>query len=43
MAVVIERGGSGAAVASTAISILNAYFAPSEIGVITAPEGMLLP
>ena len=43
IAVVIERGGSGAAVASTAVNILNAYFAPSEIGVITAPEGALLP
>lgn len=43
VAVVIERGGSGAAVASTAVNILNAYFAPSEIGVITAPEGALLP
>lgn len=42
VAVVIERGGSGAAVASTAVNILNAYFAPSEIGVITAPEGTLL-
>ena len=43
VAVVIERGGSGAAVASTAVNILNAYFSPSEIGVITAPEGTLLP
>jgi penicillin-binding protein 2 len=43
LAVVIERGGSGSAVADTAINILNAYFAPSEIGVITAPEGVLLP
>ena len=43
VAVVIERGGSGAAVANTAVDILNAYFAPSEIGVITAPEGVLLP
>jgi len=43
LAVVIERGGSGSAVADTAVNILNAYFAPSEIGVITAPEGVLLP
>ena len=43
LAVVIERGGSGSAVADTAVQILNAYFAPSEIGVITAPEGVLLP
>ena len=43
LAVVIERGGSGSAVADTAVSILNAYFAPSETGVITAPEGVLLP
>lgn len=43
VAVVIEKGGSGAALASTAVEILNAYFAPSDIGVITAPEGALLP
>lgn len=43
VAVVVERGGSGAAVASTAVNILNAYFAPSETDVITAPEGTLLP
>ena len=43
IAVVIERGDSGSALASTAVEILNAYFAPSEIGVIAAPEGVLLP
>lgn len=43
VAIVIERGNSGSAVASTAVKILNAYFAPSETGVITAPEGTLLP
>lgn len=43
VAVVIERGDSGSALASTAVEILNAYFAPSEIGVIAAPEGVLLP
>lgn len=43
VAVVIERGGSGSAVASTAVEILNAYFSPSDIGIITAPEGTLLP
>ncbi len=43
VAVVIERGGSGSNLAGAAVSILNAYFAPSETGVITAPEGVLLP
>ena len=43
VSVVVERGGSGSDIAATAVKILNAYFAPSEIGVITAPEGVLLP
>lgn len=43
VAVVIEQGRSGSALASTAVEILNDYFAPSEIGVMTAPEGALLP
>ena len=42
MAVAIERGGSGAALASTAVEILNAYFAPSDIGSALIPEGALL-
>lgn len=43
VAVVIEKGKAGAALASTAVEILNAYFAPSDIGAIMAPEGALLP
>ena len=43
VAVVIEKGGSGAALASTAVNILNAYFDQSEIGAALLPEGTLLP
>ena len=43
VAVVIEKGGSGAAVASTAVAILNAYFTDSDIGAALVPEGALLP
>jgi len=43
VAVVIEQGRSGASLASTAVQILNDYFAPSEIGVTVVPEGTLLP
>jgi len=43
VAVVIEQGRSGAALAATAVEILNAYFAPSDIGYATVPEGALLP
>ena len=43
VAIVIERGGSGSALASTAVEILNAYFAPSDIGTALIPEGTLLP
>lgn len=43
VAVVIEQGKAGAALASTAVEILNAYFAPSDIGAMMAPEGALLP
>ena len=43
VAVVIEKGGSGAAVASTAVDILNAYFSPADVGVAVVPEGQLLP
>ena len=32
VAIVIEHGGSGAALASTAVKILNAYFTADEIG-----------
>ena len=43
VAIVIEQGGSGSALASTAVEIINAYFAPSEIGTVMIPEGSLLP
>lgn len=43
VAIVIEQGGSGAALASTAVNILNACFAPSDIGTALLPEGTLLP
>ena len=43
LAIVIERGGSGSALASTAVEILNAYFADSDIGTAMIPEGSLLP
>ena len=36
-------GGSGSALASTAVEILNAYFADSDIGTALIPEGSLLP
>ena len=35
--------GSGSALAATAVNILNAYFAPSDIGTALIPEGALLP
>ncbi len=43
VAIVIEEGGSGSALAATAVNILNAYFAPSDIGTALIPEGALLP
>ena len=43
VAIVIEQGHSGAALASTAVNILNAYFSPSDIGTALVPEGVLLP
>jgi len=43
VAIVIEQGGSGSALAATAVNILNAYFAPSDIGTALIPEGALLP
>lgn len=42
VAIVIEKGGSGAALASTAVKILNAYFSEDEIGTITLGENQLL-
>lgn len=43
VAIVIEKGGSGAALASTAVEILNAYFTKEEIGTVTLGENQLLP
>ena len=43
VAVVMEQGRSGAALAATAVEIINDYFTPSEIGYTVAPEGVLLP
>ena len=43
VSIVIEQGGSGSALAATAVNILNAYFSPSDIGTALIPEGELLP
>ena len=43
VAVVIEQGRSGSALAATAVEILNDYFAPNDIGIVSVPEGALLP
>ena len=43
VAVVMEQGRSGAALAATAVEIINDYFTPSEIAYTVAPEGVLLP
>lgn len=42
VAVAIEKGGSGSALASTAVKILNAYFSSDEIGTMILPENQLL-
>ena len=42
VAIVIEKGGSGSALASTAVKILNAYFAPEDIGTSIIGENQLL-
>ena len=42
MAIVIEQGGTGAALASTAVKILNAYFTADEIGTAIVGENQLL-
>lgn len=43
LAIVIEKGGSGSALASTAVTILNAYFTAEEVGSVLLGEGQLLP
>lgn len=42
ISIVIEQGGAGAALASTAVEILNAYFTPDELGTAVIGEGQLL-
>ena len=42
VAIVIEKGGSGGALASTAVEILNAYFTADEIGVSVTGEDQLM-
>ena len=43
LAIVIEKGGTGASLASTAVEILNAYFSTDEIGTAILGENQLLP
>jgi penicillin-binding protein 2 len=43
VAIVIEKGGSGSALASTAVEILNSYFSSDEIGAAVVGENELLP
>ncbi len=43
VAIAIERADAGAALASTAVNILNAYFTPSEDGAAVTGENQLLP
>ena len=43
MAIVIEKGGSGAALASAAVEILNAYFSSDNTGSVITGENQLLP
>ena len=42
LAMVIEHGNAGAALASTAVNILNAYFSADEIGTAVIGENQLL-
>ena len=43
VSIVIEHGNAGAALASTAVSILNAYFAADDVGTAVIGENQLLP
>ena len=43
VAVVIEKGGSGSALASSAVSILNAWFGAGDTGSAVVSENTLLP
>ena len=42
LSIVIEKGGSGSALASTAVEILNAYFSADEIGTAVIGEHELM-
>ena len=42
VSIVIEQGGSGSALASTAVNILNAYFSADEIGTAILGENQLM-
>lgn len=43
LALVIEQGDAGARLASTAVNVLNAYFAPGETETVITGENQLLP
>lgn len=43
VSIVIEKGGSGSALATAAVEILNAYFSADEIGSAVLPENQLIP
>ena len=43
VAIAIEQGDAGAALASTAVNILNAYFSADEVGTAILGEDQLLP
>lgn len=43
VAIVIEKGGSGSALASTGVKILNAYFGADEVGSMIIGENTLIP
>ena len=42
LAIVIEKGGSGSALASAAVKILNAYFSADEVGTAILGENQLM-
>ena len=43
VAIVIEKGGSGSALASTGVKILNSYFGADEVGSMIIGENTLIP
>ena len=42
LAIVIEKGGAGSALASTAVKILNSYFTPDDSASSIQPENQLI-